>query len=65
MTASGYGFVIPDAPGAESHLLTKKLGDKVGDYVEQYVEAMEKVFNAPALLCLSMLLTPCRLLCVR
>ncbi|KAL1807993.1 probable methionine--tRNA ligase [Daucus carota subsp. sativus] len=41
--ASGYGFIIPDAPGAESHILTKKLGDKVGNYVEQYIEAMEKV----------------------
>ncbi|KAL1548420.1 methionine--tRNA ligase [Salvia divinorum] len=41
--ASGYGSVIPDAPGADSHLLTKALGDKVGIYVEQYIEAMEKV----------------------
>lgn len=40
---SGYGSIIPDAPGAESHLLTKTLGDKIGDYVDQYVEAMEKV----------------------
>ncbi|KAF8402114.1 hypothetical protein HHK36_013066 [Tetracentron sinense] len=39
----GYGSTIPDAPGAESHLLTKTLADKVGKYVEQYVEAMEKV----------------------
>ncbi|KAI3518523.1 hypothetical protein L1887_07328 [Cichorium endivia] len=42
-TGLGYGSIIPDAPGAESHLLTKALGDKVGDYVDQYVEAMEKV----------------------
>lgn len=49
LTASGYGFIIPDAPGAESHILTKKLGDKVGNYVEQYIEAMEKVFTVPAL----------------
>ncbi|XP_057766268.1 methionine--tRNA ligase, cytoplasmic [Salvia miltiorrhiza] len=41
--ASGYGSVIPDAPGADSHSLTKALGDKVGSYVEQYIEAMEKV----------------------
>lgn len=39
----GYGSIIPDAPNAESHLLTKTLGDKIGDYVDQYVEAMEKV----------------------
>lgn len=42
-TNSGYGSIIPDAPAAHSHLLTKALGDKVGDYVDQYVEAMEKV----------------------
>ncbi|KAK6161743.1 hypothetical protein DH2020_005124 [Rehmannia glutinosa] len=40
---SGYGSVIPDAQGADSHPLTKALGDKVGNYVEQYIEAMEKV----------------------
>ncbi|PIN17951.1 Methionyl-tRNA synthetase [Handroanthus impetiginosus] len=40
---SGYGSVIPDAQGADSHPLTKALGDKVGNYVEQYTEAMEKV----------------------
>ncbi|XP_059432242.1 probable methionine--tRNA ligase [Corylus avellana] len=39
----GYGSIIPDAPGVESHLLTKSLAEKIGDYVEQYVEAMEKV----------------------
>ncbi|KAF5741681.1 methionine--tRNA ligase [Tripterygium wilfordii] len=39
----GYGSVVPDAPGADSHLLTKALADKVGAYVDQYVEAMEKV----------------------
>ncbi|KAK6914322.1 Methionyl/Leucyl tRNA synthetase [Dillenia turbinata] len=42
-TGSGYGSVIPDAPGAESHPLTATLAEKVGKYVEQYVEAMEKV----------------------
>ncbi|KAL0358531.1 UNVERIFIED_CONTAM: putative methionine--tRNA ligase [Sesamum angustifolium] len=41
--ASGYGSIIPDAQGADSHPLTKALGEKVGNYVEQYVEAMEKV----------------------
>lgn len=39
----GYGSTIPDAPGAESDPLTKKLAEKVGNYVEQYVQAMEKV----------------------
>ncbi|EPS72788.1 hypothetical protein M569_01969, partial [Genlisea aurea] len=42
-TGSGYGSIIPDAPEAHSHPLTKALGDKIGDYVEQYIEAMEKV----------------------
>ncbi|KAI3706215.1 hypothetical protein L6452_23809 [Arctium lappa] len=40
---SGYNSIIPDAPDAETHLLSKTLGDKIGTYVEQYVEAMEKV----------------------
>ncbi|XP_010527469.1 PREDICTED: methionine--tRNA ligase, cytoplasmic-like isoform X2 [Tarenaya hassleriana] len=39
----GYGSVIPDAPGAESHPLTNSMAEKVGKLVEQYVEAMEKV----------------------
>ncbi|KAK4854318.1 hypothetical protein QYF36_022125 [Acer negundo] len=39
----GYGSIIPDAIGAESHALTKTLAEKVGTCVEQYVEAMEKV----------------------
>jgi methionyl-tRNA synthetase len=39
----GYGSIIPDAPGADSHPLTKKLAGEVGKYVEQYLEAMEKV----------------------
>ncbi|KAF5739139.1 methionyl-tRNA synthetase family protein [Tripterygium wilfordii] len=39
----GYGSVVPDAPGAESHPLTRTLAGKVGEYVDQYVEAMEKV----------------------
>ncbi|KAK4404026.1 putative methionine--tRNA ligase [Sesamum angolense] len=43
LNASGYGSIIPDAQGADSHPLTKALGEKVGNYVEQYVEAMEKV----------------------
>ncbi|XP_075077637.1 methionine--tRNA ligase, cytoplasmic [Nicotiana tabacum] len=40
---SGYGSIIPNPEGAESHPLTKALGEKVGNYVEQYIEAMEKV----------------------
>ncbi|XP_019100049.1 PREDICTED: methionine--tRNA ligase, cytoplasmic-like [Camelina sativa] len=40
---AGYGSVIPDAPGAESHHLTMLLAEKVGNLVEEYVEAMEKV----------------------
>ncbi|XP_022733672.1 methionine--tRNA ligase, cytoplasmic-like isoform X1 [Durio zibethinus] len=39
----GYGSIIPDAPTAESHPLTKTLSEKVGKLVEQYIEAMEKV----------------------
>ncbi|XP_039050848.1 methionine--tRNA ligase, cytoplasmic-like [Hibiscus syriacus] len=39
----GYGSIIPDALTAESHPLTKALGEKVGKHVEQYIEAMEKV----------------------
>ncbi|XP_031379434.1 methionine--tRNA ligase, cytoplasmic [Punica granatum] len=39
----GYGSVVPDAPGAESHALTANLAEKVGKFVDQYVEAMEKV----------------------
>ncbi|XP_042751875.1 probable methionine--tRNA ligase isoform X1 [Lactuca sativa] len=34
----GYNSIILDAPGAETHLLSKTLGDKIGSYVEQYVE---------------------------
>lgn len=45
-TGLGYGSVIPDAPGAELHQLTKTLAEKVGRFVEQYVEAMEKVVDA-------------------
>ncbi|KAK1284577.1 putative methionine--tRNA ligase [Acorus calamus] len=40
---SGYGSIIPDAPNAESHLLTKTLAEKVSKHVDQYLEAMEKV----------------------
>lgn len=43
---SGYNSIIPDAPGAESHPLTKALGEKIGNYVDQYVEAMEKVSDS-------------------
>ncbi|EXB99119.1 putative methionine--tRNA ligase [Morus notabilis] len=40
---SGYGSIIPDSAGAESHLLTKTLAETIGKYVDQYMEAMEKV----------------------
>ncbi|KAM1570347.1 probable methionine--tRNA ligase [Malus sylvestris] len=39
----GYGSIIPDASGAESHSLTKRLAERIGIYVDQYIEAMEKV----------------------
>ncbi|KAF6148176.1 hypothetical protein GIB67_011951 [Kingdonia uniflora] len=39
----GYGSIIPNAPGVESHEKTTILAEKVGNYVEQYIEAMEKV----------------------
>ncbi|PSS19310.1 Methionine--tRNA ligase [Actinidia chinensis var. chinensis] len=39
----GYHSIIPEAPGAEYHPLTKTFGEKVGEYAEQYLEAMEKV----------------------
>ncbi|XP_058097366.1 probable methionine--tRNA ligase [Magnolia sinica] len=39
----GYDSTIPDAPNAESHLLTKTLAEKVSNHVDQYLEAMEKV----------------------
>ncbi|CAA7020735.1 unnamed protein product [Microthlaspi erraticum] len=39
---AGYKSVIPDAPGAESHLPTKSLAAKVGVLVNEYVEAMGK-----------------------
>ncbi|XP_010673414.2 probable methionine--tRNA ligase [Beta vulgaris subsp. vulgaris] len=42
-SGQGYGSIIPDAPQAELHTLTKTLAEKVGKHVEQYVEAMEKV----------------------
>ncbi|VVA90856.1 unnamed protein product [Arabis nemorensis] len=40
--SQGYGFVIPDAPGADSHLPTMSLCKKVGKLVKEYVEAMGK-----------------------
>ncbi|KAF3781727.1 putative methionine--tRNA ligase [Nymphaea thermarum] len=42
-SGEGYGSIVPDAPDAGSHILTKRFGDTVGNLVEQYVEAMEKV----------------------
>ncbi|XP_042443622.1 probable methionine--tRNA ligase [Zingiber officinale] len=40
---AGYDSIIPDAPHAQSHPLTKDLGEKVGKLIEQYLDAMEKV----------------------
>ncbi|CAL5019371.1 unnamed protein product [Urochloa decumbens] len=40
---SGYGSIIPDAPGAESHPSTSELADKISKRVDQYLDAMEKV----------------------
>ncbi|KAK1267693.1 putative methionine--tRNA ligase [Acorus gramineus] len=40
---SGYGSIIPDAPNAELHPLTKTLAQKVNKHVDQYLDAMEKV----------------------
>lgn len=40
---AGYDSIIPDAPNAESHQLTKTLAENVGKLVEQYIDAMEKV----------------------
>nr|GMD31182.1 kunitz trypsin inhibitor 2-like [Ipomoea batatas] len=40
---SGYGSVIPDAHGVESHSSTKALAEKVGNYLDLYIEAMEKI----------------------
>lgn len=42
-SGSGYGSVVPDAQNADTHPLTKTLGEKIGGYVKQYIEAMEKV----------------------
>ncbi|KAK9146016.1 hypothetical protein Sjap_005919 [Stephania japonica] len=39
----GYASLVPDAPGAESHVLTSALVEKVSKHVEQYIEALEKV----------------------
>ncbi|CAL5054560.1 unnamed protein product [Urochloa decumbens] len=40
---AGYGSIIPDAPGAESHPSTSELADKINKRVDQYLDAMEKV----------------------
>lgn len=42
-TGRGYGSIVPDAPGAETHCPTKALAERVGKYVEQYMDDMEKV----------------------
>lgn len=43
MLGAGYDSIVPDAPNAESHPLTKALVEKTNKWVEQYLEAMEKV----------------------
>ncbi|AQL08640.1 Methionine--tRNA ligase cytoplasmic [Zea mays] len=40
---AGYGSVVPDAPNAGAHTLTKTLAEKTSKWVEQYLDAMEKV----------------------
>jgi len=42
---SGYDSIIPDVKNAESHQLTKTLGETVGKLVDQYLDAMEKVIQ--------------------
>ncbi|KAL6576154.1 hypothetical protein OROHE_000625 [Orobanche hederae] len=42
LESKGYGSVIPDAPDAESHPMTKGLSVIVGQRVDLYIEAMEK-----------------------
>ncbi|CAA0809842.1 Probable methionine--tRNA ligase [Striga hermonthica] len=39
----GFACIIPDAPDAESHPMTKELSEIVGQCVEQYIEVMEEV----------------------
>lgn len=41
----GYGSIIPDASGGESHSLTKRFAERIGICVDQYIEAMEKVIS--------------------
>ncbi|KAL5679624.1 hypothetical protein ACJX0J_006009, partial [Zea mays] len=40
---AGYDSVVPDAPNAGEHTLTKILAEKTSKWVEQYLDAMEKV----------------------
>jgi hypothetical protein len=40
---AGYDSVVPDAPNASTHPLTKTLAEKTSKWVEQYLDAMEKV----------------------
>ncbi|PKA57861.1 putative methionine--tRNA ligase [Apostasia shenzhenica] len=42
-SGSGYDSIIPDAPDAGSHLLTKTFAENISKLVEQYLDAMEKV----------------------
>ena len=39
----GYGSIIPDSLGAESHSEKITLAEKISKFVDQYIEAMEKV----------------------
>lgn len=61
VTDTGYGSIIPDAKDAESHPLTKALGEKVGNYVEQYIEAMEKVCDTYCRICDAFFIKDCLL----
>nr|GEW65464.1 probable methionine--tRNA ligase [Tanacetum cinerariifolium] len=40
---SGYNSIVPDAPGADAHKESVKLGEKIGTQVDKYIKAMDKV----------------------
>jgi methionyl-tRNA synthetase len=48
---AGYDSIVPDAPNAESHPLTKAYAEKTSKWVEQYLDAMEKVKLKQGLKC--------------
>eukprot|EP00257_Ricinus_communis_P017527 XP_015575981.1 methionine--tRNA ligase, cytoplasmic isoform X1 [Ricinus communis] len=50
-SGKGYGTVIPDAPGAESHPLTIKFAIDVTNLVDEYVKAMDQVKLKQGLKC--------------